>query len=99
MIVFTDDVVGGQSHDALTQNILFNKIGKLIPRFTMPQITQYKKRHIVHESDFKDMFKHKNNDDISPTEYIRTYCQTKSITFNPISTILSYLLNKHMILT
>ena len=50
------DMVGGQAQDAQIQNIVFNKTGKLITRYTIRQITKYKKRMIVNDSDFSDMF-------------------------------------------
>ena len=47
----------GQAQDIQIQNVIFNKTGKLIPTFTICQITRYKKRQIVNDSDFNDIFK------------------------------------------
>ena len=67
-------MAGGQAQDAQIQNIVFNKTGKLIPRYTIRQITKYKKRMIVNDSDFSDMFGEKENENLSSTEYMMRYC-------------------------
>ena len=51
-----DDMVDGQVTDSQIQNVVFNKTGKLIPRYTIRQITKFQKRIIVNDSDFKEMF-------------------------------------------
>ena len=40
---FINDMADGQAKDAQIQNSVFNKTGKLIPRYTIQQITKYKK--------------------------------------------------------
>ena len=59
----------GQAPDSQIQNVVFNKNGKLIPRYTIRQITKFKKRTIVNDSDFKEMFQDKDREDLSPAEY------------------------------
>ena len=44
-----------QAQDIQIQNVIFNKTGKLIPTFKIRQITRYKKRQIVNDSDFNDI--------------------------------------------
>ena len=72
---FINNMADGQAKDAQIQNIVFNKTGKLIPRYTIRQITKYKKRTIINESDFEEMFHKQEKDDLSPTELMvsRTY--------------------------
>ena len=71
--LLTNDMAEGQSQNVHIQNDLFNKTGKLIPCSTICQIT-LQKRQIVKKMDFKGMLEHKNNDDISPIEYMIKYC-------------------------
>ena len=71
----------GHAEDAQIQNIVFNKTGKLVPRYTIRQITKYKKRMIVNDSDYADMFDSKQEDDLSSTEYMMRYCRSKNYNF------------------
>ena len=78
---FINDMADGQTKDAQIQNIVFNKIGKLNPRYTIQQITKYKKRTIINESDFKEMFHNQEKDELNPTEYIVRYCWARNYNF------------------
>ena len=78
---FINDMADGQAKDAQIQNIVFNKTGKLIPRYTIRQITKYKKRTIVNESDFREMFHNQEKDELSPTEYMMRYCRARNYNF------------------
>ena len=71
---FIKDIADGQEADFQIQNIVFKKTEKLIPRHTIRQITHYKKRTIVNDSDFSDIFYNQENKDLSPTEHILRYC-------------------------
>ena len=87
---FINDMADGQAKDAQIQNIVFNKTGKLIPRYTIRQITKYKKRTIINESDFEEMFHNQEKDDLSSTEYMmRNYVGQEIIAFNYYQMILS----------
>ena len=79
---FIKDMTDGQAADSQIQNIDFKKTGKLIPRHTIPQITHYKKRIIVNDSDFGDLFNKKVNKDLNPTEHMMRYCRSKITTSN-----------------
>ena len=68
------DMTEGQSQDSQIQNVLFNKTGKLISRSTIRQITKIHKRTIINDNDFDDMFQGRKRTDLSPTEYMMTYC-------------------------
>ena len=71
----------GQAADSQIQNIVFKKTGKLIPRHTIRQITHYKKRIIVNDSDTSDIFNNKETKDLSPTEHMMRYCRSKNYNF------------------
>ena len=71
----------GQAQDIQLQNILFNKTSKLIPTFTICQITRYKKKQIVNDSDFDDIFDNTNKADLNVTEYMMEYCCSKNYNF------------------
>ena len=71
----------GQAQDIQLQNILFNKTSKLIPTFTICQITRYKKKQIVNDSDFDDIFDNTNKADLIATEYMMEYCRSKNYNF------------------
>ena len=71
----------GQAKDAQIQNVFFNKTGKLIPRHTIRQITRFKKRTIVNDSDFKELFPNKDREDLSPSEYMMRYCRSRQYNF------------------
>ena len=57
---------GGQTQYAQIQNIVFNKTDKLIPRYTIRQITKYKKRMIVNDYYFSEMLG--ENENLSSSE-------------------------------
>ena len=59
---FIKNMADGQAADSQIQNIVFKKTGKLIPRHTICQITHYKKRIIVNDPDFSDIFNKKDNE-------------------------------------
>ena len=71
------DMAKGQSQDSQIQNVLFNKTGKLISRSTIRKITKIHKRTVVNDDDFDDMFEGRNRKELSPTEYMMTYCRSK----------------------
>ena len=71
----------GQSQDSQIQNVLFNKTGKLISRSTIRQITKIHRRTIVNDNDFGDMFQGRARKELSPTEYMMTYCRSKKYNF------------------
>ena len=75
------DMAEGQAPDAQIQNTVFNKTGKLVPRYTIRQITKYNKQTIVNDSDFSDMFGNKEIDKLSSTEYMMKYCRSKNYNF------------------
>ena len=75
------DMADGQAQDSQIQNVIFNKTGKLIPRYTIRQITKFKKRTIVNDSDFKEMFEGKDREELSPTEYMMRYCRARGYNF------------------
>ena len=72
------DMGEGQALDDQIQNTLFNKTGKLVPRHTIHQITQYNKRTIINDSDFSEMFENKKVEKLSATEYMMKYCTSKN---------------------
>ena len=53
----------------LFQNIILNKTGKLVQKYTIRQISKYKKRIIVNYEDFPDMFDRKDSNDLRPTKF------------------------------
>ena len=78
------DIAEGQAQDAQIQNIVFNKTGKLVPRYTIRKITKYKKRMVVNDSDIVDIFNNKQEEDLSSTEYMMRYCRSKNYNFQPL---------------
>ena len=52
-----------------------------MPTFTIQQIACDKKRQIVKESDFDDLFEIRNKLDLSATNYMIEYCRSKNNNF------------------
>ena len=70
-----------QGKDTWIQNVVFDKSGKLIPMYTIRQITEYRKRTIINESNFKEMFHNKDKEDLSPAEYMIRYRWERNYNF------------------
>ncbi len=90
------DIAEGQAQDAQIQNIVFNKTGKLVPRYTSRKITKYKKRMVVNDSDIVDIFNNKQEEDLTSTEYMMRYCRSKNYNFQPLLPLKSNYFDKRV---